>query len=440
MFCELPNKPSTPETMTSAAHLPASRQELKEFDSVKESISDIINQLQDIDPARLSFSPFLDLDTQISLAPVSDSPESSVEELNSLSCSSLGSRTSLEPPPGGAREEGPGTECTLGRRHSNSNQSECSETSVAEEEGLVVVTVMSETSFLDAVKTDGHRDGSVPQSQGGIPNGTEENHPQALNRFELTNQEATRDEEQPFLGPPPHAETIELASHGSQGQPEDRPSLVTPEASDRGRCVCCGCCRSARLRAVSSVFASLLLLPAVLYGLYFYLPFDPPLCPDLTSRITFTIRCCVASAAPIILGVLTAAVSRLCSPALHPLEACPRGPALQQRFVSTSVEQLLLYALNLVVMATFLEQEQLRAVPTLAGVFGAGRLLYWLSLHLCSSLRGFSSGLTFFPLLAMAAFNLFCLFELGLSHLFPIPQGEASSHTTPAPGLAILGG
>lgn len=66
---------------------------------MKESISDIINQLQDIDPARLSFSPFLDLDTQISLAPVSDSPESSVEELRSSSHSVSGSQLSLEQPP-----------------------------------------------------------------------------------------------------------------------------------------------------------------------------------------------------------------------------------------------------------------------------------------------------------------------------------------------------
>lgn len=75
------------------------RQNVKELDSMKESISDIINQLQDIDPARLSFSPFLDLDTQISLAPVSDSPESSVEELHSSSHSVSGSQRSLEPPP-----------------------------------------------------------------------------------------------------------------------------------------------------------------------------------------------------------------------------------------------------------------------------------------------------------------------------------------------------
>lgn len=73
---------------------------------MKESISDIINQLQDIDPTRLSFSPFLDLDTQISLAPVSDSPESSVEELHSSSHSFSGSQHSLEEPPVTSRTRG----------------------------------------------------------------------------------------------------------------------------------------------------------------------------------------------------------------------------------------------------------------------------------------------------------------------------------------------
>lgn len=86
-------------TMSNPGLQATNRQNVKELDSMKESISDIINQLQDIDPTRLSFSPFLDLDTQISLAPVSDSPESSVEELHSSSHSVSGSQHSLEPPP-----------------------------------------------------------------------------------------------------------------------------------------------------------------------------------------------------------------------------------------------------------------------------------------------------------------------------------------------------
>lgn len=86
-------------TMSTSGLQATNPQNAKELDSMKESISDIINQLQDIDPTRLSFSPFLDLDTQISLAPVSDSPESSVEELHSSSHSVSGSQHSLEPPP-----------------------------------------------------------------------------------------------------------------------------------------------------------------------------------------------------------------------------------------------------------------------------------------------------------------------------------------------------
>lgn len=91
--------PSGCATMSTSGLQATNRQNAKELDSMKESISDIINQLQDIDPTRLSFSPFLDLDTQISLAPVSDSPESSVEELHSSSHSVSGSQHSLEPPP-----------------------------------------------------------------------------------------------------------------------------------------------------------------------------------------------------------------------------------------------------------------------------------------------------------------------------------------------------
>lgn len=92
--------------MSTAGLQAANKQNAKELDSMKESISDIINQLQDIDPTRLSFSPFLDLDTQISLAPVSDSPESSMEELHSSSHSLSGSQRSLEQPPATSQTRG----------------------------------------------------------------------------------------------------------------------------------------------------------------------------------------------------------------------------------------------------------------------------------------------------------------------------------------------
>lgn len=42
------------------------------------------------------------------------------------------------------------------------------------------------------------------------------------------------------------------------------------------------------------------------------------------------------------------------------------------------------------------------------------RLVYWVSLNVCSTWRGFGSGLTVFPLLGMVAFNLYLLYSLNL--------------------------
>lgn len=42
------------------------------------------------------------------------------------------------------------------------------------------------------------------------------------------------------------------------------------------------------------------------------------------------------------------------------------------------------------------------------------RLVYWVSLNTCSSWRGFGSGLTVFPLIAMVAINLFFMYSLNL--------------------------
>lgn len=62
------------------------------------------------------------------------------------------------------------------------------------------------------------------------------------------------------------------------------------------------------------------------------------------------------------------------------------------------------------------------------------RFCYWVALLLCSSYRGFGFGLAFFPSLFMAAYNLYCLYDLGFGFLFmPAPSGF--THPTAAPIL-----
>ncbi|XP_041647758.1 uncharacterized protein LOC121512523 [Cheilinus undulatus] len=383
------------------------RQNVKELDSMKESISDIINQLQDIDPTRLSFSPFLDLDTQISLAPVSDSPESSVEELHSSSHSVSGSQHSLEPPPATDQPKSPAP-CHQQPRDDLPEEPRANQKEEGELDQTLSSPIITEHD-LDAA-TENCIGFPTPASQGDIPNGTD------TPRWspESTNLDSTVDEGRPLIGPPP--ESVELTVWSSEGQGETY--VATEEAADRGRCCChccqCRCCKSGRVPAFLSVLASLLCASGLLYALYIYVPIKPPDYPDTPSRIVFTLCCCVVAAVPILLAMIIGAVCQFCTASFDPMDTTSRRRVVQQLFVTASMEQLLLYILNLVVMATLLPQDQLKLVPILVAMFVLGRLVYWVSLNVCSSWRGFGSGLTFFPLLAMVALNLFLIYNLNL--------------------------
>ncbi|XP_039985056.1 uncharacterized protein LOC120791027 [Xiphias gladius] len=379
------------------------RQNVKELDSMKESISDIINQLQDIDPARLSFSPFLDLDTQISLAPVSDSPESSVEELHSSSHSVSGSQRSLEPPPA---TDQPRSSAPCHHQPSDGLPEEPRADQT--EEGELDQTLSS--PIITAHNLDAATENCISTptlaSQGDIPNGTD------TPRWspESTNLDCSVDEGRPLIGPPP--ESVELTVWSSEGR--GGTCEGAEEASDRRRCCCrccqCRCCQSGRVPAFISVLASILCAAGILYALYFHVPIKPPDFPDIASRIVFTVCCCVVAAIPILLAMLMGAACQFCTGSFNLQESLPRRRAVHQLFVTASSEQFLLYVLNLVVMAALLPQDQLKLVPILVAMFIFGRLVYWVSLNVCSSWRGFGSGLTVFPLLAMVALNLFLVY------------------------------
>lgn len=60
------------------------------------------------------------------------------------------------------------------------------------------------------------------------------------------------------------------------------------------------------------------------------------------------------------------------------------------------------------------------------------RLVYWVSLNTCSSWRGFGSGLTVFPLLAMVALNLFLMYVLDLREQLFGSQDVLYNQVTPS--------
>ncbi|XP_061832377.2 uncharacterized protein [Nerophis lumbriciformis] len=396
-------------------------QNAKELDSMKESISDIINQLQDIDPARLSFSPFLDLDTQICMAPVSDSPESSVEELHSSSLhSASGSQRSLQPPP---LADEPESSC-LQRPDDGLREDQTADT----EEGTLDQTLSTPITTernLDAA-TENCISTPSPASHGDIPNGTDTPRWSPAS----AHPDFTADEGRPLIGPPP--DSMELAVWSPEGVVDTCQSAS--ETTGGGACCCkCRCCHSGRVPAFISVLASLLCAAGILYALYFYVHIKPPDCPDVGSRVVFTLCCCVVAALPILLAMLSGAACRFCSASFGRQESPPRRHVAQQLFVTASVELLFLYVLNLIVMAALLPQHELKLVPILVAMFILGRLIYWASLNMCGSWRGFGSGLTVFPLLAMVALNLFLLYRLNLKEPLFVSQDVVFNQVTPSP-------
>lgn len=72
-------------------------------------------------------------------------------------------------------------------------------------------------------------------------------------------------------------------------------------------------------------------------------------------------------------GMLMGAACQFCSGSFNLQEPFPRRRSVQQLFVTSSLEQLLLYVLNLVVMATLLPHSQLKLVPILVAMFIFGR-------------------------------------------------------------------
>lgn len=72
-------------------------------------------------------------------------------------------------------------------------------------------------------------------------------------------------------------------------------------------------------------------------------------------------------------AMLMGAACQFCTGSLSLQELPPRGQAVHQLFVTASLQQLLLYVLNLVVMAALLPRDQLKLVPILVAMFIFGR-------------------------------------------------------------------
>ncbi|XP_026173055.1 transmembrane protein 79 [Mastacembelus armatus] len=249
------------------------------------------------------------------------------------------------------------------------------------------------------------------------------------------------------LSPREHAGLCEIESEkspflGPQGVPQDYSQHVYQYewAQDTPPTRCrCGCPSRDVLKVGVSLMMSALLFPFLVWGGFVFLPFDAPLMDGAPLRLVYTLRCSVFAAVPIILGWLVLGVTRIRSGALRPLfddevkEAEHHEVTVHRRFISDSASLFLMYFLQLVVMAMYLSQQNLKLVPLLTVIFAFGRLVYWVAAAFGSSIRGFGFGLSFLPSLTMMVANIYFIFTLeAAGSIFSLPSPPEEELTLPA--------
>lgn len=187
-----------------------------------------------------------------------------------------------------------------------------------------------------------------------------------------------------------------------------------------------------------SLMTSALFFPLLVWGGFVFLPFDAPLLESAPLRLVYTMRCSVFATVPIVLGWLVLGIIRLRWGATQPLfddavkEAHFQEVKVHQRFIADSVSLFLIYFLQLVVMAMYLSQEQLKLLPLLTINFAFGRLVYWAAAAFGSSIRGFGFGLSFLPSVAMMVANFYFIFTVeAAGSIFSLPPHEV---VLPPPG------
>ncbi|XP_078393445.1 transmembrane protein 79-like [Cetorhinus maximus] len=291
----------------------------------------------------------------------------------------------------------------------------------------------------------GVADGDLWPREGGPPVGAV---PPAFNPRVRVVGPPTEDEEQP---PPEAGKGPDSGAEGSAGQPflmtrsgrgswpgpqgYPPPGAEWPDSGEEAQGVKrppCARCARPNLKATAALAGALLVYPCFLYGAYIFLPFDVPLMPDLSARMTYTLRCGVFTTVPIVMGIIMYGLARCCSASIELPGPRREMVDVHHCFVTDSIHLFVLFFINLIVLSTYIPQELLKLLPLLAAFFALARLIYWVAYAMSSTFRGFGYGLTFFPIVGLLVANLCYMFVLGPDKMFatsasgPEGQEEAS--------------
>jgi hypothetical protein len=164
---------------------------------------------------------------------------------------------------------------------------------------------------------------------------------------------------------------------------------------------------SQRGKIALAVALSLPVAGALWFGLRHALP------PIAMDPAAFTLGCIgTALLLTLLLGIEAIAHERLFTPAIDPLAgADSKRLIVNQRFVQNTLEQSVIFAAGLLLLAHY--QPDLRAVAATAITWVAGRWAFWIGYHIGPMWRGLGV-FSMFQSLIVLAYGVGCFgFELG---------------------------
>ncbi|XP_059169845.1 transmembrane protein 79-like [Physella acuta] len=114
------------------------------------------------------------------------------------------------------------------------------------------------------------------------------------------------------------------------------------------------------------------------YVLYYHVPIPVPSLPQTLDRLIYTLRFQTFPCLTLIVGILVVALTRLFTTAIDPINGGgEHHVAVYSRYLTNTVEQFLVSFVGQLILATFLQEHQMKNIPILAIFFVFGRVAFF---------------------------------------------------------------
>ncbi len=156
--------------------------------------------------------------------------------------------------------------------------------------------------------------------------------------------------------------------------------------------------------AIASVnFSTVILLLA-----YFFIPLSLPPLDTQEQRLIFTLRCQLFPVLMLLAGITAVSFNRFTSNAINPLAGGESDVMrVHLRYVSNTLEQLILFSIASLVLCTFLDSHSIKLIPILTTLFVLGRIAFWLGYLQHPLNRGFGMVVTLYPIVVMFFYDAY---------------------------------